>query len=266
MNDHDNPTDPVAVLLDAGDRGATLAPSSCPHPCSPRDAEALQARINAIRQSRGERRAGYKIGFTNRSIWPIYGVHHPIWAPVWDSTLTLLDTDQAEVRVARFAQPRLEPEIVFRLARSPSRADPDEVFDAIDWIAHGFEVVQSPYPDWKFDAAQAIAAQSLHGALLVGPRRAKSIVPGWRALASIDLELDRDGQPVARGSARLVLDSPLLALCHLVAELEQRGEHIEAGAVVTTGTLTDAQPLAPGQCWETRLTGIDLPGLTLWTR
>jgi 2-oxo-3-hexenedioate decarboxylase len=265
MNDLDPVPDAVAVLLDACDRGATLAPRSCPRPASLADAEAIQARINLIRQARGERRLGFKIGFTNRSIWPVYGVHHPIWAPVWDSTLTLLDGTQAEARVARFTQPRLEPEIVFGLARSPSSADPDEVFGAIEWIAHGFEVVQCPYPDWKFDAAQAIAAQSLHGALLVGPRLAKSVVPGWQALASIELNLDCDGRSVARGAARLVLDNPLLALCHLVAELERRGERIAPGAVVTTGTLTDAQPLAPGQRWETRLSGIDLPGLVLST-
>jgi 2-oxo-3-hexenedioate decarboxylase len=136
----------------------------------------------------------------------------------------------------------------------------------VAWVAHGIEVVQCPYPDWRFDAAQAIAAQSLHGALIVGPRRTKSIVPGWQALASIELTLERDGQRVAQGAARLVLDNPLLALCHLVAELERRGLRIEPGAVVTTGTLTDAQPLDPDQRWRTRLSGIDLPGLALVTR
>ncbi len=263
MNQRDNP---ATVLLEAWDHGARLDPAAFPHPASLADAEAIQARIATIRQARGEQRVGYKIGFTNRSIWPLYGVHHPIWAPVWDTTLTLLEGTQADVEVARFAQPRLEPEIVFRLARSPTSADPDEVFDAVDWVAHGIEVVQCPYPDWRFDAAQAIAAQSLHGALIVGPRRAKSIIPGWQALASIELRLERDGQQVAQGTARLVLDNPLLALCHLVAELERRGLRIEPGAVVTTGTLTDAQPLDAAQRWQTRLSGADLPGLVLATR
>jgi 2-oxo-3-hexenedioate decarboxylase len=256
----------ASTLLEAWDHGARLDPAAFPHPASLADAEAIQARIATIRQARGERRVGYKIGFTNRSIWPVYGVHHPIWAPVWDSTLTLLEDTLAEVEVARFAQPRLEPEIVFGLARSPASADPDEVFDAVDWIAHGIEVVQCPYPDWRFDAAQAIAAQSLHGALIVGPRRAKSIVSGWQALASIELTLERDGQLVARGAARLVLDNPLLALCHLVDELGRRELRIEPGAIVTTGTLTDAQALDPAQRWRTRLSGIDLPGLVLATR
>ena len=39
-----------------------------------------------LRIARGERPLGYKIGFTNRGIWDRYGVHAPIWGPVWDST------------------------------------------------------------------------------------------------------------------------------------------------------------------------------------
>ena len=41
---------------------------------------AVQDEIIALRRARGERTVGYKIGFTNRTIWPVYGVHQPIWA------------------------------------------------------------------------------------------------------------------------------------------------------------------------------------------
>jgi 2-oxo-3-hexenedioate decarboxylase len=56
------------------------------------------------------------------------------------------------------------------------------------------------------------------------------------------------------------------ALGHLVAGLAARGERIAAGAVVTTGTLTDAQPLARGQAWRTTIAGAPLPGLSLAVR
>ena len=29
---------------------------------------------------------GRKIGFTNRGIWPLYGVDAPMWAPLFDRT------------------------------------------------------------------------------------------------------------------------------------------------------------------------------------
>ena len=53
------------------------------------DMTAAFAVADALRQlriARGEKPVGYKIGFTNRSIWERYGVHQPIWGPVWDST------------------------------------------------------------------------------------------------------------------------------------------------------------------------------------
>ena len=262
----DPQTQAAARILEAWDHGALIEPRALPAPLTADAAVALQMRVNALREARGERPVGYKIGFTNRSIWPVYGVDHPIWAPVWNSTLTLLDGTLAEATLRHFAQPRLEPEIVFGLADTPASADPDAVFDAIDWIAHGFEIVQCPYPDWKFDAATSIAAQSLHGALMVGPRRDKSIVPGWQALASIRLNLFRDDERVAEGDGRAVLDNPVLALGHLVRELARHGLALRTGDVVTTGTLTDAQPLAIGQRWATRIDGADLPGLVLFTR
>ena len=43
--------------------------------------------VNELRLARGDQPMGFKIGFTNRSLWPLYGVFQPIWAPVWDRTV-----------------------------------------------------------------------------------------------------------------------------------------------------------------------------------
>ena len=81
----------------------------------------LMARDNAgeadarARIARGEKPLGYKIGFTNRSIWDRYGVHQPIWGPVWDTTLSFCD-GEAQLSLAGTCQPRLEPEAVFEVA------------------------------------------------------------------------------------------------------------------------------------------------------
>ena len=249
-------------LLAAWDDGSTLDPAAFALP----DADAglaLQNDINALRRARGERELGMKIGFTNRAIWPIYGVHHPIWAPVWDSTVVQLAQPATRVSCARHSLPRLEPEIVLELAHSPQRAEIDHVFDCIGWIAHGFEIVCSPWPGWKFSGAQAMAAQGLHGALHIGPRRPRSVVSGPGQLSELRLQLSCDGQPVAEGSGSAVLDGPVQALTYLVAELLRRQIHLPAHSLITTGTLTDAQVLRPGQCWQTRIDGVDLPGLVL---
>ncbi len=258
------PQDPADRLLAAWDGAASLDPAA--FPIADLDtALAVQARIVARREARGERRLGHKIGFTNRSLWPLYGVHHPIWGPVWHTTVTWLDRPEARLSVGRWAEPRLEPEIVLGLARSPRTTDIDHVHDCLDWVAHGVEIVTSPWPAWRFSAAQALAAQGLHGALLIGPRVPVADIGGPAALAALRLHLSRDGQAVASGEGRAVLDGPVQALSHLVAELARRGESLPAGSVITTGTLTDAQVLAPGQTWRTRLEGVPLAGLTIHT-
>ena len=68
---------------------------------------------------------GRRIGFTNRTIWAEYAVYAPMWGFVFDTTVRdLLPSRQAAQHpftLAPFAEPRIEPEIVFRLAAAPSR-------------------------------------------------------------------------------------------------------------------------------------------------
>ena len=81
------------------------------------EAYAAADTLRRRRLSRGERPLGWKIGFTNRSIWDRYGVHAPIWGPVWDSTVTQVDGTEHTTSLAGLVQPRLEPEVVFGFAR-----------------------------------------------------------------------------------------------------------------------------------------------------
>lgn len=69
-----------------------------------------------------------------------------------------------------------------------------------------------------------------------------------------------DGKVADHGRAANVLDGPLTALRHLIALLavDKHNPPVAAGEIVTTGTLTRALPVAPGQSWSTSLTGIDL--------
>jgi 2-oxo-3-hexenedioate decarboxylase len=262
------------TLLAAADAGRAL-PAVAPGGADPADIEAAlrtQAAIGALRRARGETPAGWKIGFTNRTIWPLYGVRQPIWGPVWDTTLRLLEGTEASIDLDRLAEPRLEPEIVIGLKASPppgadahDAASVAALVACIDWVAHGFEIVHSVWPGWTFGAAQGIAAQALHGSLLVGPRVPLAALgpdPAG-ALAALRIVLSRDGERVADGVGANVLDGPVQALGHLVAGLAARGARIAAGSVVTTGTLTDAQPLARGQAWQTRIDGVPLAGLAL---
>ena len=225
--------------------------------------------VRALRIARGEKPVGYKIGFTNRSIWQRYGVHQPIWGPVWDSTATLLDAASTSVSLRGLSQPRLEPEVVFGFARAP-RAGMHlaELQGCLAWVAHGFEIVHTHFEGWRFTAADTVADFALHGRLVVGPRVP---VQGWTTLAddlaALRVELLCDGQVLDRGQGTVVLDGPLNALRLWVDAMAEHtpGWPVRAGDVVTTGTITDAWPLQPGQRWTTSLSDARLTPLTLHT-
>jgi len=229
------------------------------------DAYRVTAAVRVKREARGERPIGRKIGFTNRTIWEEYGVYAPMWGHVYDRTVHDLAEAGAGFSLSGLAEPRIEPEIVFGLAAAPAAGmDARALIGCIEWVAHGFEIVQSIFPDWKFAAADTVAAYGLHGALLIGPRHpAAARAQDWeRDLAAFEIDLFRNGGPTDHGRAANVLDGPLFALRHLVELLasDPVNPPLAAGEIVTTGTLTRAFPVAAGETWTTELTGIPLEG------
>jgi 2-oxo-3-hexenedioate decarboxylase len=231
------------------------------------DAYRVTALLNEKREARGDKRLGRKIGFTNRTMWQQYNVHAPIWGYMYDSTVHDLD-QTATLALAGLAEPRIEPEIVFGLCAVPSaEMDDATLLACIDWVAHGFEIVQSPFPDWKFLAADTVAVNGLHGALLIGPRHeVGSRRADWqKTLAAFTIALACDGRVIDRGVAANVLDGPLSALRHFLGLLaaDQFNHPLAASEIVTTGTLTGAMPVRAGETWSTTLSGIALDGIQM---
>lgn len=212
--------------------------------------------VRQLRQARGELPRGYKIGFTNRNIWPRYQVFAPIWGTVWDSGLQFCE-GEGTVALGGICQPRLEPEAVFGLRATPAaNASLEQLFACIDWMAPGFEIVQSHLPDWKFTAADTVADGGLHARLLVGrkvPLRevAGSALELEQQLKAAKVSLHHDGRLVEQGQGANVLEGPLHALHHFLQELRQcpGAPELQAADVITTGTWTDAWPVNPGQSW-----------------
>jgi 2-oxo-3-hexenedioate decarboxylase len=232
------------------------------------EAYVVAKRLHALRMARGELPVGWKIGFTNRSLWPRYGVDRPMWAPVWDSTLRMLDGNEARLSLKGLCQPRIEPEIAFVFDVAPRAGmSTGELRGCLAWVAHAFEIVHTHYEGWRFTPPDTAADFALHGRLFVGPRVA---VPGWGEplasdLSALRVELLCNGEVKDRGVGSVVLDGPLQALKTLIDSMAAITPHwhVAAGDVISTGTITDAWPLAPGQCWTTRLSDARLSPLSL---
>jgi 2-oxo-3-hexenedioate decarboxylase len=267
-------TDKVArlavELLAAPDRaGLVPLPSARPGGLALKEAYAVAQRLADMRIARGERALGWKIGFTNRSIWDRYGVHAPIWGPVWDTTAVLIDGTETTALLAGLSQPRLEPVVVFGFERAPAAGMPLAALQqCLAWAAHGFEIVHTHCADWRFTLTDTVADFALHGRLFVGPRVP---VRDWptlaQDLAALHVELLCDGVTQDRGVGSNVLDGPLHALRQWIDAMATTTPawRVAPGEFVTTGTLTDAWPLRPGQHWQTRLSDPRLSALSLHT-
>jgi len=224
--------------------------------------------VHRARLADGAKAIGRKIGFTNPEMWARFGVREPIWAYVYDTTVVHLHDTQSTCQLSRFAEPMIEPEIILQFHTAPKTGTGlTGVLDAIGWVAHGFEIVQSHFPGWKFQAPDTVADWALHGALLIGPpqplsRLASDVVA---ALESFTLTLSCDGQLVETGKGSNVLGSPLAAMAHLLSMLAKQPHYapLQAGEIVTTGTITTAQSVRAGETWRSEVHGIAIPGLTV---
>jgi 2-keto-4-pentenoate hydratase len=260
-------------LLDVRAHARQIPPLSSQQALSIADGYEIAKSIQDIRIAQGEVPVGRKIGFTNRTIWPKYGVtdpiNTPIWAPIFDSTVRYTNDNRGIQSLVGAVQPRIEPEIVFKLGKTPA---PDATLmalaDCIEWMAHALEIVVSPFPDWKFEAADAIAAFGLHGSLIVGEPRVLSAATRRhlaQVLANASVSLSCGGVLRAAGFGSDVLDSPMHALWHLhqLLKTQPQFQPLTAGEIITTGTWTDAYPIAAGQTWASAFSAITLPGLTV---
>ena len=255
-------------VLDAFASQRLIRPLSRDDPSLDEDsAYAIAREIYDRRVLRGERPVGRKIGFTNRSIWAEYRVSAPIWGHVYDSTVQYAQAGEKQLAVGHLLQPRIEAEIQLHFRRTPPvTRDEHAILESIDWIAQGFEIVQCPFPDWEFAGVDTIAAYAVHGALLVGtPVLVFEIENCADKLRHFEVVLSKDGVQLARGVGANVLGSPLLAFAHLAEVLSRQSlfPPVQAGEIVSTGTLTGLMPVSAGDEWSTTISGIDLPGLSV---
>ncbi|HJV84821.1 MAG TPA: fumarylacetoacetate hydrolase family protein [Noviherbaspirillum sp.] len=260
-------------LLDARAKGELIPPLSANASLSLADSYDIVKSLIDIRTAQGETMIGRKIGFTNRKIWSRYGIvdpiRTPIWTPIFDATVRYTEDNRGIQSLQGALQPRIGPELVFRLGKTPAaEATIDELAECIEWMAHAFEIVVCPFPDWKFEMVDSIAAFGLHGSLIIGEPKVLSAASRrnlGNVLAHASLSLSCGDELRSAGFGSDVLGSPLHALWHLYEVLKTQPQFppLSAGEIITTGTWTDVCPIKPGETWTSAFSGVSLSGLTV---
>jgi 2-oxo-3-hexenedioate decarboxylase len=219
-------------------------------------------RVRRLRLARGERPAGYRLGFTNTADWPRLAVTAPIFGTVWDSTIRFCD-DRGAFGVDDICQPRIETGVVFGLGTTPPEgADLEQLFGCLAWVAPYLEVVQCHCPDWALTAPEAVADGALHACLLVG--RQHPVHPMAQSGAELDALLAGTSASLFcadelrdQGSGASALSGPLSALHHFTRELQScpGAPRLQAGDLVATGSWIEALPAEEGESWRVEFAG-----------
>jgi len=259
----------------SGGHVITVPPSAREGGFDLREAYAVEAELTELRRASGRTTVGRKVGFANKAVWRALKLDTLVWAHMYDDTVHYAENGAAsgssfDQSIAHMYSPKIEPEIVFRLKKplGTGLRDAAAVLESVDWLALGFEIIVCVYPDWKFTPPDFVAAFGLHAALVVGePRLVQpEMIAGLvEKLPTFNVKLLRDQQLVDEGSGKNSLRSPALCLAELASAISRQpgAEPLAAGELVSSGTLTNSQPIASGETWTAVVDGLDLPPLTL---
>ncbi|MGY1608378.1 2-keto-4-pentenoate hydratase [Geodermatophilus sp. SYSU D00700] len=239
-----------ALLERIADELATAAatrtpvpPPSTVHPgLAPEDAYAVAAVGIGRRRAAGARLLGHKIGLTSAAMQRMLGVDEPDYGALLDDMLV---PDGGSAAPARWCQPRIEPEVAFRLGAR--LAGPglgvDDVLAATEAVAPALEIIDSRVADWRITWWDTVADNASSAAFVVGPWTPTTAAGD---LAALDVALAVDGEVVEHGSSAAVLGHPATAVAWLAEALAGHGAALEAGAVVLSGSCTRAVDVRPG--------------------
>ena len=232
------------------------------------DAYRVAHQLRDAEHSSGKKLAGRKIGISNPAAWDKLGLDDIVWGYLFDDTVVEAKDDTFELSLNGLSQPKLEPEIVFGLKSElpTSTRDAADLLRHVEWLALGFEIVQNPYPNWAFTAADLVATYGFHASLVYG-NKVLLDDPEFFAevLAHTKVKLYKDESLLLEGAGTNVLDSPAIALGHLadLIATDIDATPLSAGEVITSGTLTSAADLKAGESYRVSVTGLGLSDFTL---
>jgi len=229
----------------------------------------VESRLKNFRECEGHKSVGRKVGYANKAMWRVLKLETLVWGHMYDDTVHFADGNSASLTLSRPRSLKIEPEIVFGMRQTTGEGlDAAGALASAEWLALGFEIIDCPYPDWKFQPSDFVASYGLHAALVIGEKRtvqADQIPALIDELARFKVRMKKNAEFVEEGAGKNSLKSPALCLAELGAAIARRfpSEPLSAGEIVSSGTLTAGHLTASGDEWTAEVEGISLPSLTL---
>ncbi len=126
----------------------------------------VEGMLKQSREASGHRAVGRKVGYANKAMWRVLKLETLVWAHMYEDTVHYTDNNSLDLTIAHPRSLKIEPEIVFGLKQAVTEgADAAAALASVDWLALGFEIIDCPFPDWKFQPGDFVASFGLHAAL-----------------------------------------------------------------------------------------------------
>jgi 2-oxo-3-hexenedioate decarboxylase len=231
----------IARLLDEAALARTPLPQLAQQGYGLTLAEAyrVQAQLLALRETRGERLIGLKMGFTSEAKRVQMKIDDLIWGRLTDA---MRIGSGGTLALSQFIHPRIEPELAF-LLETPLRGavSADEARAAIGAVAPALEVLDSRYRDFRFSLPDVVADNSSSAAFVVGEWR-----PLPADLTNLAIAMSFDEQVLESGSSAAIMGDPVRSLMAAARLAAESGLTLESGWLVLAGGATAALPLVAG--------------------
>ncbi len=208
------------------------------------EAYEVQAMLLKKKLERGERIIGWKVGATSQAVLEVLKdiTGEPVFGIMTNRSLY---PNGSGIPVSKFCTPALEGEIAFVLEK-PLRGPgltPVDVALATRGVVGSVELVDSRVMVTDGDFRNIMADNSAHAGILLGPT--------VRPLADLDLRLEgvvvsKNGRILHSACGCEALGHPIHVVTWLANKLAEFDRSLEAGQVVTTGTLGQVIPIEDG--------------------
>jgi 2-keto-4-pentenoate hydratase len=208
----------------------------------------------------GETIAGFKIGLTTPRMQQMCGIDEPIVGAVLSGRMQV---SPAHVAVSGFVRLGVESEIAVRIGRSfpDGEVAPERALDHVDAICAAFELVDDSGADYGRLAAMTLVADNAWNAgLVTGPAISAARIGSLRDRKGV---LSCDGEVIDTGSSSDVLGDPANALSWVIRHLARRGQALQPGQWVSTGSIVPTKFVAPRQSYRFEVQGLPPVELTL---
>jgi len=238
-----NPSELADRLIEAaGDRVATTPLTDEFPELDVPTAYTIQDAVVAAREASGSVIVGAKLGLTSTAKQKQMNVDEPLYG--WLTHDMQIDTGEVLV-CGDYIQPRCEPEVAFLLGEDLEGpgVTAARVLAATDLVFPSVDVLDSRFAGYSFKLPDVVADNSSCAGFILG---GQGIDPAGFDLRLTGCVFEKNGRLVATASGAAVLGHPAASVAWLVRKLAERGQGLQAGHIVLSGSMTEAIAVAPG--------------------